>query len=226
MSDKYSDLPPAYAEIKRQDDEIADLNSERDELRARVAELEAKSNGGAVPVHIAVNCLIESARCFGSAQAHDQAAIDYWDEKVCFYRDQIVAPQQPVQNGLRSVVQDAIDELGIMDESDGVAGWHKNGDIATWDEVGLTGVREYLAELLQQPAQGQWVKCLERLPTEDDEDVCRQIWGWIDNKGIGGKWFRMSASEIKDMAANDAGPICKLWMPTGLKRPIPPTGGE
>ncbi|SPT72506.1 hypothetical protein [Aeromonas salmonicida] len=36
----------------------------------------------------------------------------------------------------RDVLREALDRLqGVMNNSQGVAGWHKNGDIATWDEV-------------------------------------------------------------------------------------------
>jgi len=76
------------------------------------------------------------------------------------------------------------------------------------------------------PQADEWVKCSERMPTEADEDACGQIWGWIENKGIGAKWVRMSASEIKDMSENKAGPICKYWKPTGLTRPQPPEQGD
>jgi len=75
------------------------------------------------------------------------------------------------------------------------------------------------------PQPDNWIRCSERLPTKENEDVCGLIWGWIDNIGIGGKWIRMSASEIKDMSENQAGPICKYWEPTGLTRPQPPAHG-
>lgn len=40
----------------------------------------------------------------------------------------------------RDVLLEALNGvLGVMNNSEGVAGWHKNGDIATWDEV-LPGV--------------------------------------------------------------------------------------
>lgn len=29
--------------------------------------------------------------------------------------------------------------MGIVNESDGVSGWHLNGDIATWDEFDVIG---------------------------------------------------------------------------------------
>lgn len=36
----------------------------------------------------------------------------------------------------RDVLREALDGvLGVMNNSQGVAGWHKNGDIATWDEL-------------------------------------------------------------------------------------------
>lgn len=74
---------------------------------------------------------------------------------------------QGVPEGWRSVIQGAIDELGIMDESEGVAGWHLNGAIASWDESGLPAIRDALVELISTPAAPQadeWVKCSQRLP--------------------------------------------------------------
>lgn len=36
----------------------------------------------------------------------------------------------------RDVLREALNGvLGVMNNSEGVAGWHKNGDIATWDEL-------------------------------------------------------------------------------------------
>jgi len=36
----------------------------------------------------------------------------------------------------RNVLLEALNGvLGVMNDSEGVAGWHKNGDIATWDEL-------------------------------------------------------------------------------------------
>ena len=35
-------------------------------------------------------------------------------------------------------------DLEIIDESDGVAGWHLNGEVATWEEVGLAYTRDAL----------------------------------------------------------------------------------
>ena len=36
----------------------------------------------------------------------------------------------------RDVLREALNGvLGVMNNSQGVAGWHKNGDIATWDEL-------------------------------------------------------------------------------------------
>jgi len=122
-----------------------------------------------------------------------------------------------VPEGWRSVIQGAIDELGIMDESEGVAGWHLNGAIASWDESGLPAIRDALVELLSTttaPQADEWVKCSDRLPTEADgyvwlyfqaTGVSDLIWRWDDDIGEDGETH---------------------WKPTGLTRPQPPEQGD
>lgn len=51
---------------------------------------------------------------------------------------------------LKKAIKQTIEELSIMDESQGVAGWHLNGAVATWEEVGLTDIREELMKLLEE----------------------------------------------------------------------------
>ncbi len=66
-------------------------------------------------------------------------------------------PESVVPNGWREVVQHAVDELSIIDEFEGVAGFHLNGDVSPWDEGELPMVRDRLQALLnapQHPAQG------------------------------------------------------------------------
>ena len=61
-------------------------------------------------------------------------------------------PEQPsagvVPEEWREAVQRAVDELSIMDESEGIAGFHLNGDVSLWDEGELPAVREELQALL------------------------------------------------------------------------------
>lgn len=49
-----------------------------------------------------------------------------------------------------AAVAHAIHELGIMEEAEGVAGYHLNGAIATWAETGLPDVRDEMQALLEK----------------------------------------------------------------------------
>ncbi len=51
---------------------------------------------------------------------------------------------------LRNLLQRVDDELGIMDESEGIAGWHLNGDISPWDEGELPQLRDDINAALQE----------------------------------------------------------------------------
>jgi len=127
---------------------------------------------------------------------------------------------QGVPEGWHTIIQGAIDELGIIDESEGIAGWHLNGAIASWDESGLPAIRDSLVELLSTPAAPQadeWVKCEDRLPTEGDADIfgnvwCSGLWGSSD-RGI-------APINWRNVGKGDAGDT--HWKPTGLTRPQPP----
>jgi len=52
---------------------------------------------------------------------------------------------------------------GIVSESQGVAGWHQNGQVASWDELGL---REEIDGVLAKAREGQ---CQESIQTEGDK---------------------------------------------------------
>lgn len=65
--------------------------------------------------------------------------------------------------------------------------------------------------------EGEWVKCSERLPTEDDADALRQIWIYSDVLGV----LPLSKDSFSEP------PFYTHWMPTGLTRPAAPDiGGE
>lgn len=49
---------------------------------------------------------------------------------------------------LRMAIRQTLEELTIMDDSQGVAGWHLNGNVATWDEVGFEDLRDALIRVL------------------------------------------------------------------------------
>jgi hypothetical protein len=82
------------------------------------------------------------------------------------------AQQGSVPDDWRDVVNRTAQALSIMDESEGITGWHLNGDVSPWDEGDLPALREELMALLTtpQPEGDGWVKCSERLPTEADAD--------------------------------------------------------
>ncbi len=67
----------------------------------------------------------------------------------------------------------------------------------------------------QQPAQG-WIKCSERLPTEADADCYSKVHAVNKRTGVTSHtwWDLLGLEQFSD------------WMPTGLRRPTPPTGGE
>jgi len=82
------------------------------------------------------------------------------------------------------------------------------------DEIGLEGRKK-------QEAGEQWVRCEDRLPTEDDADIFGNVWcsGFWDNpeRGIAPiNWANVGKGSAGDTH----------WMPTNLTRPQPPKGGE
>lgn len=49
---------------------------------------------------------------------------------------------------LKMAIRQTLEELTIMDDSQGVAGWHLNGNVATWAEVGFEDLRDELIRVL------------------------------------------------------------------------------
>jgi|SRR5690554_2418761 len=66
-----------------------------------------------------------------------------------------------------------------------------------------------------QPEGDGWVKCSERLPTEDDSDALGFVWTFSKGLGI----------TVLDRHAFTEPPFYSHWKPTGLKRPQPPKEG-
>lgn len=129
-------------------------------------------------------------------------------------------PQPAVPEGWRIAVQRAVDELSIMDDSEGIAGFHLNGDVSPWDEGELPSVRAELQALLSTPTTPQadgWVRCEDRLPAEADADSEGNVWFcWPD----GDMWLaHYKKIQLPYHSEHH-------WMPTGLKRPQPPAGQE
>ena len=126
----------------------------------------------------------------------------------------------------RKAVQRAVDELSIMDESEGIAGFHLNGDVSPWSEGELPAVRDELQALLSNippsdKPEGEWIRCSERLPTEDDVDFEYRLWCWFPERGD------MKLLLLDQIIQAHMSGIAVLWTTTNLKRPAAPDmGGE
>ena len=127
-------------------------------------------------------------------------------------------PSAGVPDEWRDVVARTVQALSIMDESEGIAGWHLNGDVSPWDEGDLPALRDELTALLAtpQPEGDGWVRCGERLPTEADEDFEGLVWLCWPHRDLVERVTRRTASFCEGF----------WWMPTGLKRPQPPKEGS
>jgi len=79
-------------------------------------------------------------------------------------------------------------------------------------------VARYRRELLATPQADEWVRCDERLPTEED------WWVWIYDSEDG-DIFHALWRDLKGDYENGHMNLSH-WMPTGLKRPQPPKEGE
>jgi hypothetical protein len=58
----------------------------------------------------------------------------------------------------------------------------------------------------------EWVRCGDRLPTEDDADCSGEVWVFDLALGVAAEYYE-NVGNVPDYA---------YWMPTGLKRPNPP----
>jgi hypothetical protein len=85
--------------------------------------------------------------------------------------------------------------------------------------------REYLLTHPQAPQQTsavvpEWIKCSERLPTEDDADCDGNVWfvsiAWDGGRGVSREKWSYVAAHGRSV------PNLIEWMPTGLKRPEAP----
>jgi len=73
--------------------------------------------------------------------------------------------------------------------------------------------RRMLAAAPTTPQQsGEWVRCGDRLPTEDDADCSGEVWVFDLALGVAAEYYE-NVCDLPDYA---------YWMPTGLKRPNPP----
>lgn len=80
----------------------------------------------------------------------------------------------------------------------------------------LRHLREVEAEaikgLVTPDPNRQWVKCSDRMPTENDADYNNEVWWWCQHgRTVLNKWYQ-------DRRLIEA----THWMPTGLVRPEPP----
>jgi len=86
------------------------------------------------------------------------------------------------------------------------------------DGFPIRGVTHYCTPVMPQPEAGeQWVRCEDRLPTEDDADCFGNVWASISS----GEWVWIPWKAVVEAHMDDS-----LWMQTGLTRPKPPKGGE
>lgn len=71
----------------------------------------------------------------------------------------LYAGAPPAQSAVppeREMLQRIVDELSIMDDSEGVAGFHLNGDVSPWDEGELPRLRDEAHHLLSDaPSAGE-----------------------------------------------------------------------
>ena len=84
---------------------------------------------------------------------------------------------------------------------------------------------EFLRLLTKAPPadtpEGEWVKCSERLPTEDDVDFEYRLWCWFPERGD------MKLLLLGQIIQAHMSGIAVLWTTTNLKRPAAPDiGGE
>lgn len=86
-----------------------------------------------------------------------------------------------------------LSDMEVMDESQGVAGWHLNGEIATWDEVGLVGAREGLLAARENATGKAW---LLRKQAEAFEAFVK-AWRSSDEAE---EWFTVSPEGLNDYA--------------------------
>lgn len=88
--------------------------------------------------------------------------------------------------------------------------------------VSVSALKDFLRDAHPHNGEqgGEWVRCDERLPTDADWGETRLIWYW--EKGFEVARIMHFVTFYSDPEAEKHG----YWMPTGLKRPAPPTERE
>lgn len=115
------------------------------------------------------------------------------------YRDMVIDQQQAEINALKAHVERLrVYMESLVEESTGVAGWHKNGDIATWDELDIASVFD------DTPQQNL---------AEHDAEVARRAFhevGYI----VANQYDGTDTSNLWNVGAND---IFRRFMVEGQK---------
>lgn len=82
----------------------------------------------------------------------------------------------------------------------------------------------WLSEAHDEQPTEQWVSCDDRVPSFDDADACGKVWAY--NPEAYGQVLLVKWSSLP-FYTDDEQYHHTHWMPTGLRRPEPPTtGGE
>lgn len=124
----------------------------------------------------------------------------------------------------------------LRHESEDLQSWAANNTVLHWS-MGITTIEAAMA-LADEPDEGgehygdrpaapadkpdgEWVKCSERLPTEDDVDFEYRLWCWFPERGD------MKLLLLDQIIQAHMSGIAVLWTTTNLKRPAAPDmGGE
>ena len=126
-------LIPCYPDTKVWQQTIRNTATAVCELRGRVAfRLVGSTRNTPAPMAVAVVYWGKNPRRFTEV-FQEHGTFKYPQVDVLSLQDQVVI--------MRALLQDLYD---TAQESRGIAGWHPNGDLMTWDEYGLAPVRAAL----------------------------------------------------------------------------------
>ena len=87
--------------------------------------------------------------CFCNSKVGDDIAMARANSRLIAAAPDLLAERDRFRRLLERVRY----ELYIIDESEGVAGFHLNGDIAAWDEGELPNLRDEIANALQEAGE-------------------------------------------------------------------------
>mgnify|MGYP000182061027 CR=1 FL=1 len=167
-------------ELHEEAQNLADCNSSYQ--LARMYLIAARAQGDGEAVAFAISDTPNKVRPLSAFYVHERLAdkhIEGYAQEATLYKVPLYThpPAAKVPGEWRKAVQRVVDELSIMDESEGIAGFHLNGDISPWSEGELPGCRDELENLLSATPQpeagaGQWVRCKSCGDFAEECDVC------------------------------------------------------